>query len=427
MSKLYAGTRRIDITPKLGHNLAGWHLRREAERCITPILARALVLDNGTLRIVIISCDLLAVQEPLSILIREEAAKAAGTNADNVFIFPSHNHYGPDVDVKIFSDNGIQTSLEKEYINNLPGMIAACVKEACQKMQEVLYGYAFGKEEDVLINSRFRRKDGLINWVGDISMASELGLVDPQLSVISFVDENRKPVATIYHYGCHANCGEKDGLKSISWDWCGYASEAIEKSLGGEAFFILGPCGDIHPKEYGVSKEMGEKVAEAAVEITKNINYKDLGNLSTAVNTVELKRRDFTKYDRTQIRDFCSQVEDIETRQEIEKFCYELLNEELKKPAGHVKVRVGAILIGDIAISCIPGELFVELGIEIKQRSSLKPVLVAEIVNDYIGYIPTNKAYTDGGYQVSTVAKLEVGSGEEIVEKALETIERLKM
>lgn len=70
MYKLFAGTAKIDITPKIGHNLSGWHLRREAKSCATPLLARALVLDNEDLRIVIITCDLLAVQEPLSGLIR---------------------------------------------------------------------------------------------------------------------------------------------------------------------------------------------------------------------------------------------------------------------------------------------------------------------------------------------------------------------
>lgn len=426
MSKLQVGVSRVDITPKIGHNLSGWHLRREAEKCVTPLLARALVLDNSNLRVVLITCDLLAFHEPLSTQIREEVANAAGTKFDNVFLFPSHNHFAADIYPQIFTKEAIQTEMEKEYVDALPGKLATCAKKASDNLQVALYGYGFGSEEDVLINSRFKRKDGLTNWVGDISLAKEPGIVDPQLSVISFVDEDKKPIATIFHYGCHVNCGEEDGLASITWDWCGYAADTIEKALGGEALFILAPCGDIHPKEYGVAKQMGEKVGKTAIEVAKDIKYKSTDVLSLITDTINFQKRDFTKYDTTQIDDFCSQLDDENVKKEIKEVTVKALNEELEEPLGTVSPQISALLLGDIAISNVPGELFVKLGMEIKNKSAIQPTLVAELVNDWVSYLPTTKDYADGGYQVGPTTKIEPGSSEMLVEKSLELLEKLK-
>jgi len=75
------------------------------------------------------------------------------------------------------------------------------------------------------------------------------------------------------------------------------------------------------------------------------------------------------------------------------------------------------LTIGDWALACIPGELFCELGLEIKERSPFGHTLVVDLANDVVGYIPSAKGYEDGGYQPfnTTVGK---GSGEKIVAEA---------
>jgi hypothetical protein len=46
----------------------------------------------------------------------------------------------------------------------------------------------------------------------------------------------------------------------------GYTAQAIERALGGESFFLVGTCGNIHPMREGFAKEMGEAVAKAVIE-----------------------------------------------------------------------------------------------------------------------------------------------------------------
>jgi hypothetical protein len=86
----------------------------------------------------------------------------------------------------------------------------------------------------------------------------------------------------------------------------------------------------------------------------------------------------------------------------------------------HLPVEVHVIAIGrDLAIVCLPGEVFVELGLAIKQASPFRTTLVIELSNcvETI-YVPTRAAYAGGSYEVTNSA-LQPGSGEMLVEAAV--------
>jgi neutral ceramidase len=53
----------------------------------------------------------------------------------------------------------------------------------------------------------------------------------------------------------------------------------------------------------------------------------------------------------------------------------------------------------------IPGELFSELGKEIKSSTSLRRVTVLGYTNNDIGYIPARQAYAQGGYEITDAFK----------------------
>ena len=80
---------------------------------------------------------------------------------------------------------------------------------------------------------------------------------------------------------------------------------------------------------------------------------------------------------------------------------------------------VQALAVGDeLAIVGLPGEVFVELGLTLRERSPFKHTLVMGLANASIGYIPTRRAYEEGGYE-PTSSRLVPGSGERLVEEAL--------
>jgi neutral ceramidase len=86
----------------------------------------------------------------------------------------------------------------------------------------------------------------------------------------------------------------------------------------------------------------------------------------------------------------------------------------------HLPVEVHVLAIGDeLAIVCLPGEIFVELGLAIKQASPFRTTLVVELSNCVeTAYVPTRVAYAGGGYEVAN-SMVQAGSGEMLVETAV--------
>jgi neutral ceramidase len=60
----------------------------------------------------------------------------------------------------------------------------------------------------------------------------------------------------------------------------------------------------------------------------------------------------------------------------------------------------------NIATVGIPGEVFVEIGLAIKEKSPFEFTLPLECTNGCIGYMPTRKAFDEGGYEPAMAFKL---------------------
>ena len=88
---------------------------------------------------------------------------------------------------------------------------------------------------------------------------------------------------------------------------------------------------------------------------------------------------------------------------------------------------VQAVRIGDVAVVGVPAEFFTVLGQEIKRRSPFRYTYVAELANDYVGYLPDRKAHELGGYQTWTGLHsfAEVGTGERVVDAAVKLLDEL--
>lgn len=65
--------------------------------------------------------------------------------------------------------------------------------------------------------------------------------------------------------------------------------------------------------------------------------------------------------------------------------------------------RVSIILqtfrLGDLAITAVPCEVFVEIGLEVKEKSPFKPTFTISLANGYNGYLPTPTHHKLGGYE----------------------------
>jgi neutral ceramidase len=63
------------------------------------------------------------------------------------------------------------------------------------------------------------------------------------------------------------------------------------------------------------------------------------------------------------------------------------------------EAEVMVIRLGDVAVVGLPGEIFCETGLAIRQASPAPHTLVVELANDAIGYLPPRRAFAQGGYE----------------------------
>ncbi|MDD4107678.1 MAG: hypothetical protein PHH93_03050, partial [Prolixibacteraceae bacterium] len=77
------------------------------------------------------------------------------------------------------------------------------------------------------------------------------------------------------------------------------------------------------------------------------------------------------------------------------------------------------------AIVTMPGELFTEFGIDLKKRSPFANTMLIELANADIAYIPTIRGFKEGDYEAVN-SRLVPGSGEKMIDTAIQILEELK-
>jgi hypothetical protein len=82
-----------------------------------------------------------------------------------------------------------------------------------------------------------------------------------------------------------------------------------------------------------------------------------------------------------------------------------------------IVTEVQVLRLGPLVVVGVPGELFNELGAQIKRSTERLTVVVAGYANDYVGYLVPREAYDRLSYE-SAVTVVGRGGAEAIVEAA---------
>ena len=106
------------------------------------------------------------------------------------------------------------------------------------------------------------------------------------------------------------------------------------------------------------------------------------------------------------------------------------MRKQLKNQQGEEReTSLQAMLIGDVAIVGVPAEYFTILGMDIKKRSPFKYTFIAELANDWIGYLPDREAHRLGGYQtwMGLHSYAEPGTGERVADELIAILNEFKV
>ncbi len=400
-----AGVGTADITPPIGASLSGSLKARKSAGVATPLYSKAVVFDDGRCPIAIISVDICVLGRKFVDAATAILRDRTGIPPENVMVTASHTHAGPYTS-PVF---GTEADVEREYLALLPRYIADSATIAFQRRAPAQAGSASGRETATQHYRRVRMKYGGVRntWMklDPAQVDGPVGEVDPELGVLLTRDAAGHTVSVIFNFSCHANCHANWAL--IDGSYPARVARIVESAIGGMTSYTPGACGNVNP--VGPVDQVSRTLADEILKVAPDIATTSAVRLAATKKNIVLPLRDFSRLRIEAVRRDWPGAEDVFTAE------WERLH---KAGDRSVETSVQALAINDTAFVGVPGELFVELGRQIKQRSPFKRTYVVELANDYVGYIPTRAAYEEGGYELldARSSKVAPEAGEAIVE-----------
>jgi len=401
-----------DITPSDLVILWGYSDRKgPATGTHDPLMTKVLLLDDGSTRLAWVTLDLGRPfgNESMSI-VRDRVRKSV--NVTHVCFSASHTHSGPSIDE--LYEPGKRPAWETTALEK----ISTAIESAVSKLQPASIGNGAGS---VFIghNRRFVQPDGKVKMLWRNATKTPTHPVDPRVSVIRIDSDKGQTIAVVVNYSCHPVVYGPDNLE-YSADYPGAMSEVIESAFGNGcvSLFLQGAPGDINPYydkmklEEGAEtlmRETGKQLGQEAVRVAKTIAPAPpkTPEIQIAFDTHRFKPR----YDTAKL------LEQLKSRGTSPEFL-ERYRVYLATPMDCV---VTTVLINrEIALMAMPGEPFVEFGLNFRDRAPATHSYFAGYCNGYHGYFPTIRAAVEGGYGAEGVtARVEVGAGETMVNTAV--------
>ncbi len=368
-----AGIGRIEITPPVAHEMGGYAARTHGATGVhDPLFATVLVIEAGNHSIALVTCDLRSF---VSTRVGDLARRRFGIAATLIDV--SHTHSGP-----------LTWELRGPWYAQAEDKMVEAIGIAKKNMFPASLGIASG---EIYLGHNRRNSKGEMWWRNAEALPSHP--LDPTVYALVVKDEQGKTRAVLVNYACHPSVLGPDNYE-YSADYPGAMKRAIESQFPGAiALFIQGGAGDINPyrdkepvaTQFKAMEEMGQtlgKYVAGMLNKTKPIT----GALRTYSEVLEVNNR---------------------------------WHPEEKIPIGWTAGAFG----DSFCFAALPGEPFVELQLAFREKTECRSTMLFGYSYSaggvWAGYIPTILASVQGGYGADYNTTVAVGTGEQLIDRAV--------
>lgn len=426
-SGLHAGTAKVDISP----DVTPFQLRSGRSSYVhDPLFVRAIALENGQGRVVIALVDAIGVGREMADEAKAVAARKTGWKPEEMLVSGTHTHSAP---------KGGDTSPGRvAYERKRRQGLADAIVQAIDSLQAAKVGYAKDSVPGEVYNRRWYLKPGTMNKnpfdkfdlvrtnAPRDHLLKPAGPTDPEVCIIDVRSRHGRPLGLIANYALHYVGGipkvtEDDGrvVGMASADYFGEFGRIMPYRIGGSnppdnfvAMMTNGASGDINNIDFDGRRPprapfeqirvVAGKTSDAAWRAVKKIDhYNEDPIIATRQREVVLKYRVPSDADVANANRLLALPR--QEREAINKRTTQYAQSTLRmadpKHPKTESVIVQAIRIGDQAIVSMPFEVFVEIGLEIKEKSPFEHTFLIELANGGYGYLPTPKQHELGGYE----------------------------
>lgn len=398
-SQLLAGTSVADITPPLEVGLltSSVHgLYEPFESVRLPLKARVLVVKSSQEPIAIVSLDLLSLNDTsVGGWDKFKESIAGVVAAEKIIVCYTHTHSAPESGA--ISDLYL-TNAYRDWLKDMQAKIRHAIEEAFNNAEACTVGITSGELTGYSLQRRIKTPAGIVMSDSIQPIAKELldiQPVDRRIRSVHFHSIKKNGVATMVHAICHPV--HEMCMPHVSSEFPGEMCNELElSSESGMPLFLNGAAGDTNPPTVSMGPVYAQQHGVAIAGLVKKAKQQmmlDTSSFAFSGDRVQLKIRSGSN-----------------------------VNNELDALA-----RINAIRIGSLAIVFLPGEPFVETAFEIEDQSPFDQTIIVGFSENNIGYIPTEEAFEQGGYEIGPGkwSFLERDACRRIRDKAVDVLKEL--
>ncbi len=456
-SEVKAGAHAQPISPNLPAPVNGSMKGVFADSIHDHMHARCLALQGGTRSVILCVVDACMIPRDICERAKEIASEKTGIPRSNMLISATHTHSAATL-TPVF-----QSDPDPEYLATVPERIAEGMIRAYQNLEAAEIGWAQSSDPSQVFNRRWFMKEGETyeNPFGITSDRVKMnpgyqnpqvdrpsGPVDPQVSVLVVRSQaDRRPIALLANYSLHY----VGGHPAISADYFAAFAEEVGQRLKVTdrryqdkppfvGILSNGTSGNINNVDFGAPappkrmpgeqiRNVARSVADAAMKAYDSISFQPETSLDCIEADLQLKVRK-------------ASASELESAKRVLETTPKDKDGQFSNPSAiyaretllldgypqEVPVKLQVWRVGALSIAAIPCEVFVEIGLDLKQRSPFAQHFTISLANGYNGYLPTAKHHEWGGYETwrARSSYLEVSAGDLITDQLMKMLAELK-
>ena len=231
MEQIKVGYSAVVANPPLGIGIDGYYVPRFAKGNLDDIGVRAIALQQGETKIILLSVDSCMVHENQVAEYSALIEKETGVPADNIFLSATHTHTGPFLaPTTMFEADPAPILAYSEFLGT---KVAEAAKLALADVKPARMGYIVGyAPERVAYIRRYKMKDGS-TWtcppINDPNIDHPIGTLDQRVNVLRFDREGAETVVLV-NYGVHTDTVNGEMLSA---DWPAWMAKTLDKARDG--------------------------------------------------------------------------------------------------------------------------------------------------------------------------------------------------
>ena len=380
--ELRAAASRVSITPMADEFPYQEGRERPFVGIHDDVYTRALVLDDGANRTVIVSIEVTAVPDAAQIV--KDVAQAAGIPEAKVLVAATHTHNVP----LVFFHTPQPDKVQKQEIDRIHQAAVQAVRDAVSHLEPARIAFARG---EAWVNVNNGEQAGLKTGY------DPKGPSDKTLDVVRLEKMNGQPLALVVNYASHAEVMFRSATKEGGYEVTGDLPGAVSRMLEGNAagapvvLYLSGAEGDqltvyksLHPEGHLAAKDEGAagwglldaQAYRLGAAVLDTVHGMPPGNsavtIQAASNSVSCPGQRLRVDNQT--------------------------GKAAAQDTPPVTIPVTLIRINDIAFAGVAGDVASDIGRAIRQSAPAPNTILTSMLAGAVGYILSDASYERPGH-----------------------------